>query len=546
MNAVNLDPEALAKEFASDPNISGNAPNVLSNYIPFKDDDEAKTKYKAKTQVEILAELFDITDKWPRMIGGSMFVFDPTKSDTSQRYHVLRDPPFLFSWIGAKVQTRWKNGNGLDAYGSNFSTQAHIYAAITREAIRYEGISRAPHYPPRLDQYYDVPELPPPSDEHRAFWRLMDFFCLANDTYKTLAAAFFAAPMYGGDKRPSFIIDTVDAQGSGKSTLVYKASKLYGSDVIDVSLSLLQKDPDKILGRILSTEGRKKRVAIIDNVSKLVSSDELAKWITAPTLSGRPPYGQGEETRVNDITWAITCNGAEIDTDTASRSYTIKVRKPTGDTSITMPDGTVKQWETALDAYIDENRLQLYADILDMMKTAKPRPTESRFPDFDSVVLSAVCRTDAEYEAAQRSIKADALHANADAQLGEDFTEAVERYLASVKDEISNFDPSTPTMVSNAVVKKIQSTESGKLHEVTIKELRATIKSGLAPKFSAKFSRLAAFHGDPRPESFLYGLHLIPDGATATKYQLLDLVLFNGVPRPGIARDGEIKVSTII
>lgn len=554
------DGESITPPWETEPPTDSTAddPKVLTNYTEAVE--KKRTVYYARTQREIRADLYKATGNWPRKVGGCVFVFQPGKSDSDQRYLTIRKAPALFSWIRETLTPRWKscNGGAQDATGCNYVTMDQLFESIRADAITYQGISRAPHWPPRRDQFYDYGELPQASEGHRVFWQMIDFFCLANDTYTTLTAALFVAPMYyvvSRDEtpgatpkplpRPLWIIDTVDGQGSGKSTIAKKVALLYGANILDVTMSQMEKDPDKVLKRILSTEGRSKRVFLIDNITGTISNATLAAWVTAETLSGLAPYGRGEETRTNDFTWIGTVNGAAIDTDTASRAYTIKVKKRDGE--YTDENGKPQPWEPTVDAFIYAHRLQLYADILDMLDHAKPRQSDSRFPDFDARVLSAVCRTDADFDACRASIEADATGANVDAELMDNFTEAVENYLTNLSNvEDSGYTPTIPVMMSHAVITEIKTRAGGKLAEKSIKQIRDLLKTGLASRFSHRFKRLGDSH-PWRKEAIVYGLHLIPDGATETEYQTLDLVTYNGNgTRPDIQHPSvTVKVATI-
>lgn len=504
---------------------------------------------------QVAADLLAHTDNWPRQIGSTLFAFAPDKSDSNQRYRTFTKPPALFAWIRETLTPRWKAGNGgaRDSTGVNYVTAEELYQHLLANAKHYEGISRAPHWPQRRDQFYDYGELPPPSEGHRAFWQLIDFFCLADDTYRTLAACFFVAPMYyktdaNGEPlpRPAFMIDTVDAQGSGKTSLVNMNAALYRSGTIEVSLKQLQRDEDKIKRSILSTDGRRKRFCLIDNATDTVKDDTLARWIPAKDISGIAPYGHGDETRPNDITWCLTVNGGRVDTDAATRFYIIKVKKR----ETPYHSATGLKWEADVTRYITENRWQLYADILDMLDRAKPRDSDSRFPDFDATVLSAVCDTDEQFAACRTRIEADATGANVDAELAADFTEAVERYLATLRAERPELDPTLPTLLTNAVVKKELDTATGKLHEQSLRQIRDMLKSGLAPNFSKKNPRLNTNDGKggKYPEGIVYGVHLIGDGATETAFQIVDLVpTSNGTMRPEVKHStGTVKVATLI
>lgn len=530
---------------------------VLTNY-----EERSRGKkiiFSARTQSDIRFDLYELADDWPRKVGGTLFVFQQHKAVPDQRYLAIRNSASLFAWIREDLKLKWKSGNGgaSDADGVNYVSMEQFFESVRASAITYQGIAKAPHWPKRNDQFYDYGELPPPSEGHRVFWELIDFFTLANATYKALTAALFVAPMYYATScdeapgtsprplpRPLWIIDTMDGQGSGKSTIAKKVAALYAANILDVTMAQLKNDPDKVLKRILSTEGRSKRVFLIDNITGCVNNSTLAAWVTSDTLSGMAPYGHGEETRPNDFTWIATVNGAEIDTDTASRSYTIKVQKRDGE--YTDADGNPTPWEPTVDKYVAANRLQLYSDILDMLDHAKPRRSNSRFPDFDARVLSAVCRTDEEFEACRDSIEADASGANVDLELVEDFTEAVEDYLKNIVSGGYDYTTGIPVMMSHAVVKDILAKAGGKLADKSVKQIRDLLKSGLAPKFSRRFKRL----NDPhqwRKESIVYGLDRIPAGTVNTPFQTLDLVAYNGGGiRPDVQHPAEtVRVLTI-
>lgn len=556
MNNLPPNAEQLAAEELED--------RTFSNYTETVERRNGKdrTYYHARPIKEVRADLLARTGNWPRQIGSTLFVFQADKGDGNQRYLTFTKPPALFAWIRENLVPQWKSGNGgaQDSNGVNYVTMEQLYQSLHAHATHYEGISRAPHWPLRQDQFYDYGgDLPPPSDGHRAFWQMIDFFCLADETYRLLAAAFFCAPMYyqtsatgtAGEMpqplpRPLWLIDTVDAQGSGKSTLVKMNALLYGAAVLDVTMSQLTRNADEVLKRILSVEGRQKRIFLIDNVTGTIKDGTLASWVTSATLSGRAAYGHGDETRANDFTWAITVNGAEIDTDTATRAYTVKVRKR--DEEYHSANGL--KWEADVTQYITRNRRQIYADILDLLDHAKPRKSDSRFPDFDATDLSAVCSTDEQFAACRARIEADASGANVDAELAAEFTEAVENYLEALWTEhaVTEYDPNLPTLLTNAVVKSIIDKATGKLHEQSIKQVRTLLKSGLADRFSKKNPRLNRNdgHGGKYPEGIIYDVHLTGD-ATETAFNIVDLVPGNGgVMRPDVKRStGTVKVSTL-
>ena len=90
----------------------------------------------------------------------------------------------------------------------------------------------------------------------------------------------------------------------------------------------------------------------------------LADFITAEKITGMAPYGHGEESRPNDLTWVATMNGGNVDTDMATRTYKLKIRKPTT---------YAPRWEQETRALIAANGPQILADIAHMMANSTER-----------------------------------------------------------------------------------------------------------------------------------------------------------------------------
>ena len=268
-------------------------------------------------------------------------------------------------------------------------------------------------------------DLPKADPNAEAFWKLIGFMCPATDNDRLLMAAAFIAPLYYSltASRPAWCIDTVDAQGSGKSTVVKLCARLYGCAPIDVDFATLKRDETAFKKRVVSSEGRQSRIALIDNITgDSVASASLAKFITAASISERAAYGRGESSRENDLTWFLTMNGASFDADMASRCYTLKIRKPID------PDPF---WEEEVFRHIDKNRLQILADMGAMLDRVNARSRsevwvrrDSRFARFDSLVLAAVCRDRDEFDALDGYLSATATETNVDQSAADTFAEA--------------------------------------------------------------------------------------------------------------------------
>jgi hypothetical protein len=106
--------------------------------------------------------------------------------------------------------------------------------------------------------------------------------------------------------------------------------------------------------RLLSSAGRMKRLAIIDNLKTLrFSSSFFESMIAAAEISGRQLF-EGEGTRPNSLTWAITCNGASLSRDAAQRCIVVKLARPVQ---------TGGAWDDAIDRFIEAFHSQIIGDI---------------------------------------------------------------------------------------------------------------------------------------------------------------------------------------
>ena len=216
-------------------------------------------------------------------------------------------------------------------------------------------------------------------------------FAPATDADRHLLSAFISAPLWyvHGVPRPSWIIDSQDGAGSGKTVLVELVAQLYASDPIRTNPEEIHHDIQELIKRLLSSEGRTGRIVLVDNVSGDFRAPGLADLITARSISGRAPYGHGEEKRPNNIVYVLTANSAQVDSDIAIRSYYIQLKKPPYSSS----------WLARAQSYISENRLAIIADIIDILAHHDPfpAPAATRFQEFETRVLQAICRTPETY-----------------------------------------------------------------------------------------------------------------------------------------------------
>lgn len=353
-----------------------------------------KEQKRPRLMRELVADVFQRFHGFPRRVGDSLFDMD---HDTGA-IRWLNTPPELVAWIGEKSRqpVEWGQGEGM-------ARASELHASIHANARVYNAISATPTWPRRDDVYYTHGELPAPSADGEFFEDFCSFFEPATEMDRALIRVFVASCLYYRLEatRPLWVIDSTTGQESGKSTLVQMVARLIGGDLetqapVVVTHKQLQHDNSGqvIWKRVLSQSGRRKRILLIDNVTGRFACPELATMITLPAVTGMAPYGRGEETRPNDLTYTLTANTASLDRDLTSRAVFIQLRRASRDAG----------WARKLTDYISQYRLQIIADIVALME----RPVEfdftpsSRFEVWESEVAIRVIRDLGVYDAIWR------------------------------------------------------------------------------------------------------------------------------------------------
>jgi len=385
------------------------------NYIPVKKEEEQsqgrrrkgpEIEHKPRIMTDMICDIHKRFLGFPRKVGEQLFDHD---RDTKE-IHEIGTPSELFAWIGrkSKLHTDW-------ARGDCFATKDEFRAGLAGEAIRYEAISKVPDWPTRADVYYAHDQIPPPCPEFSRFRTFVDFFFPASAADRTFLKALIIAPLWYvyGSARPSWIIDSEDGAGTGKSTIAEAVARLYIGEPIRTNRQELRMGIQELVKRLISSHGRQQRILLVDNVTGQFSCPELADLITAQSVSGRAPYGRGEETRPNNLTYIITANTATVDNDIADRSYFINVRMPPRD-----PD-----WKPRMMDYIANNRMKIVADIISILSSKRKLTIQpqTRFPEFERAVLQAVCQDEQEYERAMCGL----LSCRADTNVEEEQAQAI-------------------------------------------------------------------------------------------------------------------------
>lgn len=102
---------------------------------------------------DIVDDINQRTDDWPRRIDAMLFVDDPKHG---LGYFDRRATSGLFGWLRRHHKVEWQEGG-------NYVSQSELFAELERSATRYNGIEILPHEPPIADIYYRC-TVPEPGD----------------------------------------------------------------------------------------------------------------------------------------------------------------------------------------------------------------------------------------------------------------------------------------------------------------------------------------------------------------------------------------------
>jgi hypothetical protein len=320
----------------------------------------------------ILAAWNNLLSGWPKRVGNSLF-FVQHRDSLVPEIQTLRTTAAVFGWAGTQTGSviAWARTAGCPS-------KEEFVSELQRTQEAFAAIERFPHEPPIESHYYAIPEQLPIGNGVRLNW-LLDRFSPSTDVDRDLILSYLMTLFWGGPggSRPAFVATSEDGggQGVGKSTLFEAGSELVGG-TIDVSS---HEDISKIKERLLSPEGQRRRVVLLDNLKSLKFSwAELEALITARSVSGKELY-VGEGQRPNVLTWAITMNGLELSRDMSQRSVIIKLRKPTHSAN----------WKEETFSFLNEHRWEIISDIITKLREPrKPLAKYSRWGHWERDVLS--------------------------------------------------------------------------------------------------------------------------------------------------------------
>jgi hypothetical protein len=437
---------------------------------------------------------------FPRRVGSKMFDHDRQTGEI----RIINTAQELFSWIAEKSghEVNWARFEGC-------VPQEQLFHSLYWNSQRYEMISGIPNWPARDDVYYVHPNLPEPTPDAKYFNEFCSFFNFATQEDADLFRVCVASPLYYEPKvdRPMWVIDSTTGQESGKTKLVELLAYLYGGEDHESGepLWIEQKQINSdnnfgtILKRLLSTDGRKKRIFLLDNLEGYFRSSSLATLITQGSISGMAPYGHGEETRPNDLTYFITVNSASLNRDLISRAFFIFLEKPQ------VYDST---WESKIQQFIRSHRLQVIADIIGLLEKG-PQFTftpATRFKIWERKIFSTMIGGADAYERAFKTNAGRKSEADGEKEEAEQIAAVIRENLAEM-----GFDPETtcawltsPVLVAWA--KKAVPDYAKMGDRSIIHVVRNLVKQGQILSLSSKISQYPTFRHPSRSRGMFWNI----------------------------------------
>lgn len=374
----------------------------LALYRAKKANEEAFANYKLETKIikgkesaikvprtinEMIEDVHTRFLGFPRRLGtGTLFDHD---RDTN-KIEFIQNGASLFAWIGEKSKhaVMWDRGVG-------FATKDEFYQALIRNSICYEKVSEVPNYPMRHDVYYTFRDQLKSTEGHSAFATFMGFFNPENAASEVLMHTLAASMMYyrTGVQRPCWIIDSKNGQAAGKTTYAEMLCYLYKCSPIKTNKAELERDAKELNKRLVSITGRNSLMLLVDNVRGTFDNSYFADLVTGFNVSGKAPYGIGEESRPNDLTYVVTSNSANVGSDMASRSFIFYIKPPSHRDD---------KWKSRVMTYVDERRYEILGDIYDILKnTTTPNEfvAHTRVPEFEAEVMYKMAGSPESYQA---------------------------------------------------------------------------------------------------------------------------------------------------
>ena len=439
-----------------------------ANIFPFANYRVETKVYKGREKtVEVPRTIREmVLDAHTRFLGfprrlGKTTLFDHDRD--SGNIEFLQSNASTIAWFSEKSKhpVMWKGGNGM-------ATKEEFYSALIRNSIAYEKVSDVPNYPPRPDVYYTYRNALKATPNHAAFEKFMSFFNPGDTASAVLMRTMVASMMYyaPGIQRPCWIIDSRAGQAAGKTTFAELVCYLYKCTPIKTNVQELNHDAKELNKRLVSITGRNSLMLLVDNVRNVFDNGYFADLVTGFNISGKAPYGIGEESRPNDLTYVITSNSATIGSDIASRSFIFYISPPKKRTG---------EWKDSVIRYIDEHRYEILGDIYDILtsvKVPKNFMAKTRVPEFEREVLWKMSGSQDVYEHVIEQVLSNRNEANVDE---ENAVLAVETIKEIISDALHTQNPDEHVcFLRTNLVNKIL----GKTLHIDIQDVRNMVNTG--------------------------------------------------------------------
>ena len=239
----------------------------------------------------------------------------------------------------------------------------------------------------------------------------------------------------------------------------------------------LTHDAKELNKRLVSVTGRNSLMLLVDNVRGVFDNAYFADLVTCFNISGKAPYGIGEESRPNDLTYVITSNSANKGSDMASRSFLFYIAPP---------KKRERDWKARVMRFIDKYRYDILGDIYDILaNVASPEDfkTRTRVPEFEVEVLYKMCGSTEVYEQVIEQVLTSRTEANVD---DERAVLAVELIKDGIRKELNGEDPDKyAVFIRKAVIDFWLKRQL----QIEMQDLRNMVNTGKISCFDPKIKR---------------------------------------------------------
>ena len=377
-------------------------PKKVKNFVWDEVEDGKKLRVPMGVR-DVVDQLLTCTGGWPKSVSGSLFYME---GDVAK---YLNNTTGFMAWLGLHE-------------GSGFVTKGEIFAAVGHLTEAYDSIHKYP-YEPQYEDVYLLENIEAGKGTSKLDG-LLKFFHPDTHLDSVMVKAAFLNPMFNGAARPVFTIDSSAGRGSGKTSLVKAIGRLYDG-LIDVPVGEVKSKLSEEVKRLFFYEGaRTKRVALIDNVSGFFGNDSFASFVTTDTIYARRPYAACVESRKNDVSWYLTANDAHYNKDFITRTVFIFLKN----------HSRCNHWETNINTYIEDNRIDILAEIIGLLKSpgTVTLPSGTRFIKWEDKVLKKCCKDDEEYSQLMKELKGTKDEFDSDKESCDEILETIKQFLPSV------------------------------------------------------------------------------------------------------------------